>query len=70
MYVRMLRKDLDCVSKIGRDAKKSVRQSARKVNRDAENPLDRSTHERTYNIYDCERVSTNCELKTGKYVHI
>ena len=38
----------------------------RKVDRDAEKPLDRSTHERTHNIYDCERVSTNCEAEDRK----
>ena len=66
MNVRILRKDLNCVSKIGRDAKKSVRQNARKVDRDAEKPRDCITHERTHNIYDCERVSTNCEAEDGK----
>ena len=46
--IRMLRKDLDCVRKIGRDAEK---------------PRYRSTNERTHNIYDCECVSTKCEAE-------
>ena len=66
MYVRMLRKDLDCVSKIERDVKKSVRQRARKVDRDAEKPRDCITLERTHNIYDYERMSTNCEAEDRK----
>ena len=41
-------------------------ESARKVDRDAEKPLDRSTYERTHNIYDCERVSTNFEAEDKK----
>ena len=41
----------------------SKTESARKIGRDAEKPRDRSTHERTHNIYDCERVSTNCEAE-------
>ena len=42
--IRMLRKDLDCVRRIGRNAEKL---------------WDCITHEHTHNIYDCERVSMN-----------
>ena len=66
MYVRMLRKDLDCVSKIGRDAKKSVRLRMRVKLAKMQTTLDYSTHERTHNIYDCERVSTICEAEDRK----
>ena len=41
-------KDLDCVRRIGRDAEK---------------PRDRCTHKRTHNIYNCERVPTNCGVE-------
>ena len=66
MDVRMSRKDLDCVSKSGRGAKKCKIESARKVDRDAEKPRNCITHECTHNIYDCERKSTNCEAEDTK----
>ena len=60
--------DPDCVSKIGRDAKSLLRPRVhvklaemQKIAR----PL-RSTYERTHNIYDGERKSTNCEAEDRK----
>ena len=46
-------------------------ESARKIRKDATKSRDRSTHERTHNIYAREHVSTNCEAEKKRiHVHI
>ena len=71
MYVRMLRKDLDCVSKIGREAKKSIRPRVcvklTEMQKNRQTVVLMNARIIFMTVNACLRT---VKLKTGKYVHI